>query len=183
MNFFEKNRLVFWLLILLVVVNISALAGFIIFFYSKTPDSRQVPVRPSHECLKQELELDTAQTGEAEKTLAGFRRLAMPVADSIRSARLDLLDELLKERPDTVRLREIRSVILSLQMRLQDIQIEQFLALKKICTPEQATSLAGFYEKLFGCDRNCRRIGPAQGPGQDTGPGKGMQHRHRRGQK
>jgi len=172
MNFFEKNRFIAWLLIMLVILNVSALGAFLIYFYGKTPASGLQAVRPTHECLRQELSLNQEQTSAVERTLAGVRLIAGPVADSIRSARLDLLDELEKDHPDTIRLKEIRSAIISYQIKLQDIQIEQFLSFKKICTPEQTRELSGFYLKLFGCDQNCRRMGP----------GEGQQHRHRRGQ-
>jgi hypothetical protein len=179
MNFFTKNRFVVWLLIFLIIVNVSALVTFMIFFHGRTTQQVASPTRSARQSFMQKLSLTPEQDKLVRKINNDYRIAALPVSDSIKGIRMDLLDELSKESPDPAKLKQIKDELCILQTRLQDININQFLSLKKICTRDQTKSLSGFYEKLYGCDSTCGRLRPGRSPCNEAG--KGMQHRHRGG--
>lgn len=178
MNIFTRNRFIAWLLIILIIINVSAILSFLIFFRNNS--SKENPAsRTAMQFFRQELSLTNGQDSLVSKINSDYQKAAMPVADSIKSVRMGLLDELSLSSPDPKKLKDFKDQLCVLQSRLQDIGITQYLALKKICTPDQAKSLSVFYEKLYGCDSNCRRMGQGHGPRNDSG--KGERHRYRGG--
>lgn len=182
MNFFSRNRFILWVLIILIVINISALVTFIIFFYGKLSPVQPIPGQTTQDGFSHQLLLNSKQTAIVEKINESYRIAARPISDSIKELRMTLLDELSTDKPDSSKLKQINAELCNFQMKLQNVNISQYMSLKKVCTPEQAKSLSGLYEKLYGCDRNCRMMNRGQGKGQGNGKGKGMQHHYRKGQ-
>jgi Spy/CpxP family protein refolding chaperone len=172
MNFFLKNRVVFWLLIFLVVINLSALITFLVFFSQKTAS----PVQQSREnpgmAFRKELSLSPSQSEKVEEILADYRNSTEPVTIIIRDYRTQLLEELANDKPDTVKINRFADEICLLQKQMQKASIKQYLALKEICNPAQCQRLSALYFELYGF----------QGKVQGMGKGKGMMHQYRRGQ-
>jgi Spy/CpxP family protein refolding chaperone len=172
MNFFTKNRFVFWLLIFLVVINLTALITFLVFYSrSSSLSNQQVQVNPGMS-FRKELSLSPAQSEKVEAILADYRKSTEPVTSDIRNYRTQLLEELAKDKPDTSFLKRCADEICLLQKQMQKESVKQYMALKEICNPAQCKRLSALYFELYGC----------QGKGQGMGKGKGMMHQHRRGQ-
>ncbi len=168
MNFFSKNKVVFWLLVFLVVLNLSALATFIIFFSTSSPGPNEMTPGKSCSNFCRELSLTPDQSAKVSPVLAKYRNQTDPVSASIRDQRLLVLDELAKDDPDTLLLSQYTRNISSLQEQLQKASIHQYFELKKICTPDQCRKLTSLYSELYGC-KEC---------GMGKGSGKGMMYRH-----
>jgi Spy/CpxP family protein refolding chaperone len=172
MNFFDKNRLAFWILIFLVIINVSAL---VTFFVAKpkanTSELKQAETKPGA-ALQAELSLAPDQNIKVNKINSAYKASSEPIIASIKEKKSELLEELSRENTDTNRVRAILHDLDIRQNNLQQANIKQFLALKKICTPEQTKKLSQIYSELYGCD--------SKGKGQ--GNGQGMKHRHRYGQ-
>ncbi|MCX6266321.1 MAG: hypothetical protein NTW16_03060 [Bacteroidetes bacterium] len=166
MNFFNKNRLIFWVLIILVVINISALISF--FLFTKT--AVQTPCCPPEEqqcnAFRDELNLSTGQTLKVTEINKRYKEFAEPISMEIKGARTSILTELEKDVPDTIRLNSLTNQLALLQSKIQRENITQYRELKRVCTPEQAQKLSALYRDLYGC--------PMQN-GQ-------MKHRNRHGQ-
>lgn len=172
MNFFSKNRFIFWLLCFLVVVNLSALIAFLVFFSLNTSDSAQQWQRTPGMKFRQELSLSPAQSEQVDVILAGYRESTEPLISNIRAYRAEILEELASDNPDTSHINAFVSEISSLQKQMQKASVNQYLALKEICTPLQCQRLSALYFELYGCQDSFR----------GRGPGKGMKHQFRRGQ-
>ena len=174
MNFFDKNRLAFWILIFLVIINVSAL---VTFFVAKpkvnTSEIKPAETRPGA-ALQAELSLAPDQNIKVNEINSAYKASSEPIIISIKEKKAELLEELSKENTDTNRIKVILHDLDIRQNNLQQANIKQFLALKKICTPEQTRKLSQIYSELYGCD--------AQGKGRGQGNGQGMKHRHRYGQ-
>jgi Spy/CpxP family protein refolding chaperone len=151
MNFLYKNRLMFWVLIVLVVVNLAALASFFLYPKSKSEPVCCNPEEQQCNAFRQELKLTDAQTLQVNEINKTYTETAKPVAVAIKETRTEILNELEKEKPDTLRLDTLTKQLSMLQMRIQKENISQYIALKRVCTTEQALKLSALYRDLYGC--------------------------------
>jgi Spy/CpxP family protein refolding chaperone len=168
MNFDPKSKFIFWLLIFLVVVNVSMFLSFFFLFSEKTI----LPAEKSPELLKDSftnsLALSSAQTQSVDSILVNYKKRTRPIVTQIRNHRIQILEELEKGQPDRSVLNEYEEEIAVLQKEMQKASVDQYLELKKICTPEQCERLSTLYRELYGTV-------------DDQGPGQGNRHRHRGG--
>lgn len=173
MDLFSKNRIVFWLLIFLIVVNIAALATYFINIGSRSQTVAEQPNAPQGITLSEELSLSPDQSKRANEVNYRFRESNESLFMAIREKKRVLVEELAKEKTDTAVVAKLAGEIGEAQGRVQLSNAKQFLELKKICTPDQTQKLANIYADLYGCQRE----------GQGRGPGNGQgRHRHRYGQ-
>ncbi len=172
MNFFSKNKIVFWLLVFLVVINLSALVTFLILFSQNTTASKQQLRENCGMSFKKELSLSRSQSEKVDVILADYRSSTEPVATNIRNYRSQLLEELAKDKPDTNLISSSVEEICLLQEQMQKASVTQYMALKEICSPDQCQRLSALYSELYGCQGKCKGMGKA----------KGMMHQYRRGQ-
>jgi len=165
METYKKNRLLFWLLIVLVVINIAAMASF--FIFSKEAFVPSGSEQPAMTCTGfcQELDMSPAQTGKVEAINNIYQNNAGAIVAEIKNKRMEILDELNKENPDTSLTNKMAYELSLVQSSLQRENIRQYLELKKVCTPEQAQRLSALYRDLYGCSMK----------------GKGMKYRNRHG--
>jgi Spy/CpxP family protein refolding chaperone len=170
MNILKNNRTVFWILIFLVLINITALATY--FIYMRKPINETLPGSGIKQgiVLRQELSLTPEQSMEVNKINATYQASNEPIVEAIREKKAELLEELAKEKTDSTILTKLTEEIVIEQKKLQKANIKQFLDLKKICTPEQTFRLAQIYAGLYGFEQSGK------------GSGKGMKYRHRFGQ-
>jgi Spy/CpxP family protein refolding chaperone len=170
MNIFNNNRTVFWILIFLVLINITAMATY--FIYMRKPASEQVPGSGFKHgiALKQELSLTPDQSLKVNEINANYKASSEPIVAAIKEKKAVLLEELSKENTDTILVAKLADEVVIEQKKLQMANIKQFLDLKKVCTPEQTQTLSQIYSELYGCEN--------KGKGQ----GNGMRHRYRYGQ-
>ncbi len=174
MNIFNNNRTLFWILIFLVLVNLSILAGYFIFMQSTGSRTGNETNSKSGWALQKELSLTSDQTVEVRNINSAYKTASEPLISGIKETKYDLLEELTKENPDTNAIVKLTDIISAEQQKLQKANIQQFLDLKKICTPEQVNKLSQLYSELYGCSNNNK--------GNGQGNGKGMMHRYRHGQ-
>ncbi len=162
----KKNRLLFWLLLFLIAINLSALVSF--FFFVQQKPVMDCNVNPDRKCnlFKQELKLSEAQMIRVEEINSRYRNVSEPLVAAIREKRDKIMHELENETPDTLLLSSYAMELSLLQNQMQKENISQYLALKKICNPDQLQRLSGLYRDLYGCPMK----------------GKKMQHRYRHGQ-
>jgi periplasmic protein CpxP/Spy len=157
MESIQKNRLLFWALIFLIVVNLSALATYFLF-----PCKQQVVSCNSESMapgcvLHKELNLTDQQIGQVDKINEDYRQLSKPISGEIRIRRGCILDELEAEVPDTMKVNRLALEISRLQLQLHHENIRHYLELKKVCDPEQALLLSNLYRELYGCPMSGER--------------------------
>ncbi len=171
MNSMNNNRFVFWAIILLVVVNFSALTAY--FFYGQKPTGPTEPkaIAKSGIVLSEELALTPEQTTKVNQINKTYQATSQPIVEAIREKKAELIDELTKEDTDTVWVDSLANHVVKEQKKLQMANIKQFIDLKKVCSPQQTQKLSQIYAELYGCENSCR----------NNGQGKGMGHRHRYG--
>lgn len=175
MDLFSKNRIVFWLLIFLVVMNVAALATYFIHSGSRNQSASEQPKARQGITLSEELSLSPDQSKLANDVNNRFRESNEALYMAVREKKSALVDELAKPETDTTVVAKLAAEVGEAQGQVQLSNAKQFLELKKICTPDQTQKLANIYAGLYGCQRE------GQGRGSGNGQGQGR-HRHRYGQ-
>jgi Spy/CpxP family protein refolding chaperone len=151
MESIQKNRLLFWTLLFLVVVNLSALATY--FIFPKKPavaECSEDNMNPGC-ALHMELNLTDEQIRLVDGINSGYQQVSRPISEKIKTLRADILDELASDTPDTLIIQSVSLEISVLQSQLHNENIKHYLELKKICTPDQARLLSNLYRDLYGC--------------------------------
>ncbi len=170
MNISNNNRTVFWILIFLVLINITALATY--FIYMRKPVNEPMPGSGFKYgvALKQELSLTPDQSIKVNEINAAYKASSEPIVAAIKEEKAVLLEELSEPDIDTNLVTNLANEVVIEQKKLQMANIKQFLDLKKVCTPEQTKKLSQIYSELYGCEN--------KGMGRGQGNGKGMRHRY-----
>lgn len=151
MNFFDKNRLIFWVLIILVVINISAFVSFFLFTKSPVTPACCPPGEQQCNAFRDELKLTAAQSLKVAEINKLYKESAEPIATAIKETRAAILTELENEFPDSIHLNSLVNELALLQSKIQKENIRQYTNLKHVCTPEQANRLSALYRDLYGC--------------------------------
>ena len=171
MNFFNKNRLIFWLLLVLVIINISALVTFFLLIREHNKAVPETAAESTFRKFRRELSLTPEQSEKVAAINARSRQMSEPVSSALREKRSELLNELASDHPDTALLNKYAEEIESLQEELQKASIRQYLDLRTVCDSHQCRKLSSFYFQLYGGKEN------------SMGQGKRMQNRYRHGQR
>lgn len=166
----QKNRLLFWLLIFLILVNLSALSTYL-FIRQADPQAESCEKGNDGKMWQDELNLSDVQAAEVKAINARHRDIAEPVAAEIRNNRALILEELEHATPDTIKLDSLVKMLTGLQNQLQKANIRQFLELKTVVNADQALKLSSLYREAYGCPMK---------QGNDKG---GNQHRHGKGRR
>lgn len=164
MNFFQKDKVIIWVLAGLLIIALSAL-GTMVYdrWYAPVSTSTVKPCGEKCNLLSEELGLSAEQEQKVEQIRTTCRITGMAISDSLQINRSNLVKELSKEIPDTIHLRQIAQRIGQLQSQLTNQTINRYLKISKVCTPEQREKLSSLYFEMMGC---CKQ-----------GEGKGMKNR------
>jgi len=171
MDYFSKNRLAFWGVGLLVIMNISALAT--VWFQQhraqellSRPESRrsEPPQHRVNQFLKDELKLTDVQAGQFAEYQKQHFDNARKIQDAIRDLKQELFHELSTRAPDTVKAEKLAAAIGVKQSELEKMTFHHFLGLKRLCTPEQQVKLDALFGELS------RMLDPRHKPPPGEGP-------------
>ncbi|MDT8394691.1 MAG: periplasmic heavy metal sensor [Bacteroidales bacterium] len=146
-----KNRLLFWLLIFLIAVNLGALATY--FFFPAKQQNLSCAGTDAHPgCYyRNQLDLSDGQAVQVEQLSENYLKASGEMAEKIKSLRGEILNELSMDDPDSLRLDQLLTELINMQGQLQRENMKHYLTLKEICTPEQALRLSRLYHELYGC--------------------------------
>jgi Spy/CpxP family protein refolding chaperone len=151
MNLFQKNRLIFWVLIILVVINVSALASFFLLSKPQPPAPCCPPEEQQCIAFRDELDLSATQIQEVNILNKNYRESAEPIVTAIKETRAAILTELEKPAPDTLIVNTLTNQLAMLQVKIQKENIRQYSELRRVCTPDQAQRLSALFRDLYGC--------------------------------
>ena len=169
MNYFNKSKIIFWLVVLIFIINLSALVTFLVYnSRSQTPAKISVAGNSIHQICNK-LSLSAEQSRQVEIIQKEYNERSVPIIAAIRENRGLLLDELSKDNTDTLLINKYITTIGDFQEKLQQASAWHFLSLKKICNPDQCKKLSGLYYDLYGFKD------------QERASGQSRQHRFRGG--
>jgi len=159
-NYFSKNKIL-GLLILILIVNIVAISTIIYKRNSFTNDiQKDFPPRHSpFEFIKNELNLSEDQSVKFKKIKEESRMEAKLIFDSLRINRNQLMTVLAQAKPNQQSIDSLINKINTLQSKLLQHSIKQYLKLKEILSLEQQLKFNELYKDIFGCDNMRHRKG------------------------
>jgi len=155
MDRLTKNRVFSWIIIILLIVNISALSTIIYHgFFHKNRTFRVIEPQEGFggRFLKDELNLSSAQREEFKTSRTYFFQHTRPLFDSLMKKRIDIANEISSKKPDTLKLYKLADEWGNLHSQLKKQTIRHFLQMKSYCNPAQQEKLSGFFNDILMCD-------------------------------
>jgi Spy/CpxP family protein refolding chaperone len=161
-----KNKLLTWLVILLLIANTATLA---MFWLNKKPHPPQ-PKGAPNEFLIKELKLDTKQQEQLDVLVIEHRQMAEQIREKIRTAKDNLFD-LVKNANATDSAKQTAAAACSkLTEQLDVLTVNHFQKLRALCNAEQQKK---FDEIIHDVTRMMAQPPPGRpgGPPPHGGPG------------
>jgi Spy/CpxP family protein refolding chaperone len=144
----NKYRILVWIIVILVATNLSMAVSFL---YHKQQDRKQqeqteaenieLPEQQRTRFFREQLNLDPQQLDIFRELNRNFNRNAWQINHSLERLRINMIDELGKEKPDEKRLESISREIGELHTQLKNETIKYYQAMKEVCTDDQQQKL------------------------------------------
>jgi periplasmic protein CpxP/Spy len=155
-----KNKLLTWLVVLLLLANTATLA---MFWLNK----RQHPPQPKgapNEFLIRELKLDTAQQAQLDVLVKEHRQMAEQIREKVKAAK-DSLFDLVKNPNATDSAKQNAAAACSkLTEQLDVLTVNHFQKVRALCNAEQQKKFDEIIQDIT------RMMGQPQPPGRPGGP-------------
>ncbi|OFX89221.1 MAG: hypothetical protein A2W99_01485 [Bacteroidetes bacterium GWF2_33_16] len=156
MDTLNKRRILIGVIVLLLVINISALAAFLFTNnarqkgYDEIKKTKEkVEISGVHRYLREELKLTDEQFIKFKEVGRINFQQSRDITLKLDEKRIEFINELTKETPDDERLDAIAREIGDLHYSLKKKTINHFFELKEICNPEQQESLKKLFMKMI----------------------------------
>lgn len=161
-----KKKLVIFGILLLVIVNISALTT---IAYKRWSVKNTQPItgysdRPMH-LLRKKLKLSNKQMKQIKLFIKNFELESEDILDSLRQKEKELMDEVMANDPDPEKLNKLIEEIGVLQVTFKKKAISYLLKKKSIMTLEQQRKFMTFinkrhrHKRMIGNKKNLRAPG------------------------
>ena len=171
MNYFLKKRFSFWLVLFLFIINIAAISTIVYhMFTERSTSSTSVENPDAGKIICSELGMNPDQKDTFQGINRTYNQLSQKILEQLTEKRSEMLSELSEINPDTSILNNLAKEIGELHAGLKLLTINNFLELKKICTPDQQQQLSKMFNDMMGSE------------GHFKGFGKQYRHRYRHGQ-
>jgi hypothetical protein len=163
MDIFKQNKILIWLVIILVVINLGTLTGMWILNFSgkhhkemskprdhKTDKKMREPGR--FEMFGHELKFDAEQNEKYDEISTGHHKEMQTIADSINEKKKQILTEITKPEPDIAKVEILFTEIGKYQSFIEKEIFNHFLKIKMLCNDEQKIRFYNLIKDII--DRN-----------------------------
>lgn len=159
MDINTQKKLLTWMVIILVIINISVI-GWLVYnnyqmrnsfpnntFRSQNNNNQGANFRqnPGH-YLGQKFNFNTAQQETLQSLSSEHRLKIAPLRDSIQVCRRTMIEEITKDQPDEEFMNTCASKIGNYHKQMNKLTIEHFMEIKQLATPEQEQEINHFLE-------------------------------------
>jgi hypothetical protein len=169
MNYFLKYRVAIWAIVILSVIILSSIGTLFFFKLHHRPDRFKDEDSRRHDQIGQFFKNELKLSPDQEKAFKGFRRQffqnSRAIFDSLEKKRILMIEELGKEKPDSITLFRISDEMGVLHSKLKRATVRNLLSLRSVCTPEQIKKLNTINRELIGAEGPMRRMVPRKGQG------------------
>ena len=182
LDLFTKKRLGFWVIVLLVVLNLSVIGTFWWTHFQHPPLPQPEPSHSGTEELVDPMPFLTRDLRLSRRQMLQLHQMRMQTLPDIREKwqemhrlRRSLHEAMFAEETDPNQIQTWSKRIGELQAELEWTKYDHLLAIKSICTPKQRQRLRGLLEEVMHRTRppgRPRHGGPGRGRGRG-GPGRG----------
>lgn len=154
MDIFTQKRYLIYIIILLVILNLSTLLMMWIG-RPQRPPGKGGPISPEREkarveqLLKNELGFDKTQTEKYLKMRQEHQEHVTSLRNEIRQLKKQMFDEVLKDDSQPMLSDSLLQLAQEKQADLEQLTFQYFLNLKKLCKPEQQDNLQLLIRDVF----------------------------------
>ena len=155
-TYFTRYRILFWLIIILLIVNISAITTiFLSIDIRNKKDARPFYQRPElhrhrdGRFFEKSLGLSEEQHLQFKAAKHKFFSEAKKIAGQMHNKRVEFISELASDVPDTLKLQDIAEEIGMLHSKLKYQTYKHYLEMKNICTKEQQEELTRIFKSML----------------------------------
>lgn len=155
-TYFTKYRILIWLVIILLIINISAITTIFLGVNIRDkkepkPFHRRTEIHRHHDkrFFEKSLNLSEEQHRQFKETKHKFFSEAKKIAGLMHNKRVEFMNELASDSPDTLKLQEIAEEIGKLHAKLKYQTYKHYLEMKNICTKEQEEELTRIFKSML----------------------------------
>ncbi|GAB2816147.1 Spy/CpxP family protein refolding chaperone [Ferruginibacter profundus] len=158
MNTAIKNKILTWLVVLLLIGNVTSIVLFWMNRNTQLPASKATPT----EFLIKELKFDIKQQEQLELLVARHKEQVPPLRRNIRASKEALFD-LLKvyNLSDSAKTAALKAVSVNTEA-LDSVTFTHFQKIRELCTPEQQNKFDQIIHQVTAMKAQSR---PGDGPG------------------
>ena len=137
MDYFTKNKMLFWCVIILVLINIVTLASFWMGGPSFRHLLRAKESPDGGKIMAERLQLSDEQTEQFQQIRNKHFMRTRPLQNDAHKIRLDLLDEIFSSEPNQTKIQSLFTELENKQSQFDKLLFEHFQELKNACDSEK----------------------------------------------
>lgn len=150
----KRQRIIQWLNVFLLIINISA---FLTFLMMNKPVSQAHDERfSSDQFMKDELNLDQVQYMKVNSLNNNVFRVYQVFLDKKCELNFELIDELSSDHPSKARMDSLCERIGKLDATLKKQSVQHFENIKSVCTPDQKLLLDQLMKEMLDAGDQCK---------------------------
>ena len=149
----ENKKVLMWVIIFLLVANLSALVTLIIIFKNNQTNRYPITKKFNSEfkgrSFIENMGLDDEQLHFFQEAKQKHIEEKRHISDEIIKNRLELIEEMSGDNPDLKKLDSLADVIGTLQSDIKKLSYRHFMELKSKCKPEQRDKLNDILDRMI----------------------------------
>ena len=153
MDIFAQKRFMTWAIIILVILNLSALATMLFFVYPKPLPPPPPPQERGQEevqyFLKKELNLSEEQAKQFRELGEQHNMQSRSVQNETHRFKREIMDELFASQPDTVKVERLANEIGIKEAEKEKLLFHHFMDLASVCDQEQKEKFKALIHDLL----------------------------------
>jgi len=151
-----KYRLLIGVVLFLFVMNVATIASLV--YHTRQPENgksgREAKEAGAYQAEKgarffrEQLNLDTLQTNRFREINRAYNRSANMITWDLEQLRVEMVEEMGKVEPDTVRLNTISREIGDHHEQLKKLTVNYYLKMKSVCDDNQQVKLNAIFREM-----------------------------------
>ncbi|MBW8325174.1 MAG: periplasmic heavy metal sensor [Prolixibacteraceae bacterium] len=177
MNPTNKNRILIWIIVILVATNLSTIGSFyyhrITELKTTTPKQEEQTTLPGEQrtrFFRDELNLSNEQIDQFRDINRTFNRTARNIEADLARLRKELIDELGTQNPDNNKLDKLAIEIGENHRKLKQVTTTFYLDMKAICNTGQQEKLHEIFQSMLNKDNQVNLPRPGNQGGRWRNP-------------
>jgi len=160
----NKTKILIWIIVVLVVLNLVAVISGIIFSAERRNTNTirtDIPYNQRADFFRGELGLTPDQRKSFMNFNRDFNQKARGITEKMNSLRVRMIDQMAAPDPDRVQLDSICIGIGQLHTELKRATVDYYLQMKSVCDNKQQGLLNQLFERMINYDER-DRMGPGR---------------------
>jgi Spy/CpxP family protein refolding chaperone len=174
-TFFSRYKLLIWVVVFLMVLNISAIGTILFHKYRQYKIVTRPPAGMRYHApgpgiyLKEELNLTNEQYARFNEARMNYQKTASDINLQLNKKKGEYLTELMTNSPDRLVLQASCDSIGSMHARLMSQTGKYYDEIRKLCNDEQVNKLNTFFMKAMQFENNAMMRGKGMRQGSRSG--------------